>query len=61
MENNQNQNQNNFRKPYNQNMGEFRPNNPNKKIPNPANFKIVKCKNYERGKVYFLFFNLLIY
>ena len=25
-------------------------NNNAKKIPNPANFRIVKCKNYERGK-----------
>jgi len=51
-------NQNNFQKPFNPNMGGmgsmgggmggFRPNQ--KKIPNPANFKIVKCKNYERGK-----------
>jgi hypothetical protein len=24
-------------------------NNNNKKLPNPANFKIVKCKNFERG------------
>lgn len=23
--------------------------NPIKKMPNPANFKIVKCKNYEAG------------
>jgi hypothetical protein len=21
-----------------------------KKLPNPANYKIVKCKNYEKGK-----------
>lgn len=21
-----------------------------KKVPNPANFKIVKCKNFDRGK-----------
>ena len=21
-----------------------------KKVPNPANFKIVKCKNFEKGK-----------
>ena len=27
------------------------PNNA-KKLPNPANFKIVKCKNFERGKKY---------
>ena len=25
-----------------------------KKLPNPANYKIVKCKNYERGKKTFL-------
>lgn len=24
-------------------------NNNNKKLPNPSNFKIVKCKNFERG------------
>lgn len=24
-----------------------------KKLPNPANFKIVKCKNFERGKFLF--------
>ena len=24
-------------------------NNYAKKLPNPGNFKIVKCKNYERG------------
>ena len=23
---------------------------PNKKIPNPQNYKIVKCKNFDRGK-----------
>lgn len=28
------------------------PNNPTKKLPNPANYKIVKCKNFERGKLY---------
>jgi hypothetical protein len=22
-----------------------------KKVPNPANFKIVKCKNFEKGKL----------
>ena len=27
-----------------------------KKLPNPANFKIVKCKNYERGDYLFIFF-----
>lgn len=42
-------NQGNFQRQHNQNMGGFRPNT--KKIPNPANFKIVKCKNFERGKV----------
>jgi hypothetical protein len=32
-------------------MGIDRQNLPNqiKKMPNPANFKIVKCKNYEAG------------
>lgn len=25
-----------------------------KKVPNPANFKIVKCKNFEKGKHIFL-------
>jgi len=41
-------NQNNFHKNQNQNqMNGFK--NNNKKIPNPANFKIVKCKNYEKG------------
>lgn len=34
--NNNNPNNNNF--------------NNNKKLPNPANFKIVKCKNFEKGK-----------
>jgi hypothetical protein len=24
-----------------------------KKTPNPANFKIVKCKNFDKGKFYF--------
>lgn len=24
-----------------------------KKIPNPTNFKIVKCKNFDKGKIYF--------
>lgn len=44
--------QNNYqRQQHNPNMGGgFRP-NINKKIPNPANFKIVKCKNFERGKI----------
>jgi len=27
----------------------FQNNNTNKKLPNPANFKIVKCKSFERG------------
>jgi len=37
--------------------------NNNKKLPNPSNYKIVKCKNYERGKKYFLciFLNLNSY
>lgn len=42
-------NQNNFQRPQNQDMGGFRPNN--RKIANPQNFKIVKCKNFERGKI----------
>ncbi len=41
-------NQNNYQRPQHQNMGGFKPNN--KKIPNPQNFKIVKCKNFEKGK-----------
>lgn len=34
-------------------------NNTNKKLPNPANFKIVKCKNFERG-IFNYFNNKLI-
>lgn len=42
----------------NPNMGQFNLNmgdkqnvsNPVKKMPNPSNYKIVKCKNYEMGK-----------
>jgi len=49
---------NNYQKPQNQNMGGFKPNN--KKIPNPANFKIVKCKNYEKGKFFMFCFSLKI-
>ena len=35
----------------NQNMGERQTNNNNpvKKMPNPSNYKIVKCKNFEMG------------
>ena len=33
----------------------FLNNNANKKLPNPANFKIVKCKGYERGNLNFHF------
>jgi len=41
-------NQSNYQKNPNQNqMGGFK--SMNKKIPNPANFKIVKCKNFEKG------------
>lgn len=29
--------------------GNFQNTYTNKKLPNPANFKIVKCKNFERG------------
>lgn len=28
--------------------------NPTKKMPNPSNYKIVKCKNYEMGKEGFI-------
>ena len=29
-----------------------------KKLPNPTNYKIVKCKNFEKGKKFvFIFFN----
>ena len=31
-------------------------NNGAKKLPNPANFKIVKCKNFERGNLIYQFF-----
>ena len=36
------------------NMGGDRSNMPNpiKKMPNPANFKIVKCKNYDAGNFF---------
>ena len=36
-----------------ENMGGDRSNMPNpiKKMPNPANFKIVKCKNYDAGNL----------
>lgn len=27
-------------------------NNFTKKLPNPSNFKIVKCKSFERGKIF---------
>lgn len=30
----------------------------NKKLPNPANFKIVKCKNFERGNINSILFVL---
>ena len=26
-----------------------------KKIPNPGNYKIVKCKNFERGKFFYFY------
>lgn len=43
-------NQNSFPKQQNSNTGtKF---NNNKKVPNPSNFKIVKCKNFEKGKLY---------
>ena len=37
--------------PMNPNFGGDRSNMPNpiKKMPNPANFKIVKCKNFDAG------------
>ena len=41
-----------------ENMGGDRDNMPNpiKKMPNPANFKIVKCKNYDAGNLsYFIY------
>ena len=33
----------------NMNMDRQNMPNPIKKMPNPANFKIVKCKNYDAG------------
>ena len=44
------------------NIGIDRSNMPNqvKKMPNPGNFKIVKCKNYEAG-IYFLYFLIYLF
>jgi hypothetical protein len=38
-----------------ENMGGDRSNMPNpiKKMPNPANFKIVKCKNFDAGNLFY--------
>ncbi len=33
--------------PTSQDLGQ----NNSKKIPNPTNYKIVKCKNFEKGKI----------
>lgn len=42
-------NQNSFPRQQNTNTGFNKPNH--KKVPNPSNYKIVKCKNFEKGLV----------
>jgi len=41
-----------FNPTSNMNLGQdMNLNNGAKKLPNPSNFKIVKCKNFERGNL----------
>ncbi len=47
----------------NQNYSQHSDGNQNqnqKKVPNPANFKIVKCKNFDKGRLNFLYFKYLL-